>query len=181
MDRRQARTRRAILGAYETLLATRRPSEITVEEILREADVGRSTFYAHFGTKDALLSEMLADVFHHVTEVDAPEEGHDFAGEEGVDSQLTHVLFHLHDQQKRLAPLFEGTSAELFWSAFRSQLLPLVERNLAHWRNDRNALMPGDLLAAHVATTFVEVARWWFARGLVQSPAEVDALFASLV
>ena len=45
-----------------------------------EADVGRSTFYAHFETKDGLLREMCRSIFDHVLEEHQHREAsHDFS------------------------------------------------------------------------------------------------------
>ena len=55
MDRRQRKTREAIFRAFTELLTRESYARITIAEIIEAADVGRTTFYAHFETKDDLL------------------------------------------------------------------------------------------------------------------------------
>ncbi|WP_156256662.1 TetR/AcrR family transcriptional regulator [Sandarakinorhabdus oryzae] len=55
-DRRQQRTRNALLAAFRDLMFAERYDRIDVAAVCTRANVGRSTFYAHFAGKDALLT-----------------------------------------------------------------------------------------------------------------------------
>src|SRR6186713_3590542 len=61
-DRRVARTRRALKDALTDLILEKGYESVTVQDVIDRADVGRSTFYAHFVDKDDLLMAILADL-----------------------------------------------------------------------------------------------------------------------
>ena len=115
-DRRKQKSRQAILSAFRTLLTQKRYSDITVQEIIDLADVGRSTFYAHFETKDTLLAELCADISAHVV---APhqhaESSHDFSGvKPDAATVVTHIFYHLRDDHRNLVMMLKGSSRALF-------------------------------------------------------------------
>ena len=160
MDRRARRSRQAIFSAFEGLLAEKRFGQITVSDIIERADVGRSTFYAHFETKDDLLRATCDELFHHVFE-DHPvaEESHDFS--EATDtfrSMLTHILYHLRDDRERYARIFSCESSELFWSSFKEQLATLVAtRGLPQAIREQG--VPEDFFLDWYCSSFVEAVR----------------------
>src|SRR5262245_28240913 len=53
-DRRIARTRATLRQALSSLILKKGYEAITITDICAEANVGRSTFYAHFSSKDDL-------------------------------------------------------------------------------------------------------------------------------
>jgi AcrR family transcriptional regulator len=59
LDRRQERTRQAHRQAFIALVAERRYEDIAVTNIVERANVGKSTFYEHFRSKDELLSSLM--------------------------------------------------------------------------------------------------------------------------
>jgi AcrR family transcriptional regulator len=54
-DRRIGRTRRLLADALIALVLERGYERLTVQDVLDRADVGRSTFYAHYRDKESLL------------------------------------------------------------------------------------------------------------------------------
>src|SRR4029077_4834972 len=59
-DRRVARSRRALKEALTDLILEGGYEGVTVQDVIDRADVGRSTFYAHFVDKDDPLRAILA-------------------------------------------------------------------------------------------------------------------------
>ena len=58
-DRRVQKTRKLLQDALIELVAEKSYESITIQELLDKANVGRSTFYAHFQDKDQLLHSIL--------------------------------------------------------------------------------------------------------------------------
>jgi AcrR family transcriptional regulator len=59
IDRRQKRTREAIRQAFISLATNRRYDDFSVRDLIERADIGRSTFYEHYRSKDDVLRALM--------------------------------------------------------------------------------------------------------------------------
>jgi len=67
MDRRVARTRRALQHAFLQLILDKGYEAVSIQDICDAADVGRSTFYLHFKDKDDLKRSGLDHLRRNLT------------------------------------------------------------------------------------------------------------------
>ena len=179
MDRRQKKTRDAIFRAFGSLLEKKRFENITVQEIIDEANIGRSTFYAHFETKDELLRSMCTDIFHHVFTEELPQEhDHDYsAGSKSLELKLGHVLYHLRENRLNLKGLLASESGELFLSFLKDYLRELFVRYLDEFHMD----VPEDYLLHHLTGSFAETVKWWVAKDMVPTPESVAGYYIAVI
>jgi AcrR family transcriptional regulator len=182
MDRRIQKTRTSIMSAFEALLTEKRYEQLTVQDIIDRANVGRSTFYAHFETKDDLLKYTCQELFEHIfTEHPLPEGSHDYSESANTqDVMLTHILHHLKDDHRRYQRIFSCESADLFWRYFQSLFRILMEKSGA---GDPAAekKVPEDYYVNYYCSAYIESVKWWFQNGLKITPEELASYFKRVI
>jgi AcrR family transcriptional regulator len=177
MDRRQRKTREAIFTALIELLSKKDFGQITVGEIIEQADVGRATFYAHFETKDDLLKELCEELFCHLFDaMDGHTHRHIFDCE-APDSVFLHLFQHLQRNDNNILQLLASRNNELFLQYFKSNLRRLIENQLPLFEARKSEKLPDSFWIDHIASTFVETLRWWIENGRQQSPETITEYF----
>ncbi len=143
MDRRQQKTRKAVFDALGRILKRKAFYDITVQDILDEANIGRSTYYDHFQSREDLLKAMCDDLFAHIT-AGAQEHGDNLKGLFG------HVLEHLGDRDDALFAVLRTPSRQLLLDRLYDELVPAITE------------MVGDEYRAKITTAaFIGLADWW--------------------
>lgn len=178
MDRRQKKTRDAILTVFSELLEHTSYEKITVQAIIDRADVGRTTFYAHFKTKDELLRELCEMLFAHIRHYMLEQEGN-CGGFDGGDSVFCHLLRHLQRNDHNILGLLSCENSDLFLRYFKDQLSELVRRLLRE--NHVQTDVPEDFLVNHITCSFVEMVRWWVQSRSTLTPEQLSRYFASVI
>lgn len=196
LDRRVVRTRRRLKAAVLELVRTRPYDSITVQEIIDRADVGRSTFYAHFGSKEELLLDGFREV---LLSLGRGEESAFFGSGERFGFSRP-LLRHFRAQRRFFLATMTGGSNARIRKTFEGWLAERIEEELAEktpaagsaeggggsvpFRVGRSGPGTGSavsLRARGIAAAFLGIADQWLAQGEDMNVEEVDAVFRSTV
>ena len=183
MDRRQQKTRTAIFKAFGTLLGHKNYNNITVQEIIDEANIGRSTFYAHFETKDDLLKELCKELFGHIIDsaIDCSHTHGLYSDNSVPNSVFCHLLQHLEENHNNVLGLLSCESSEIFLRYFKDSLNELVRMQFVNQSRKRNTSLPSDFLVNHISSSFVDTIQWWLKGGQKQSPEQLTVYFEAVM
>ncbi len=174
LDRRQRKTRKAIYDAFEALMAEEHYSCVTVAQIIDRADVGRSTFYAHFETKDELLDQMCREIFDHIFEgVNEQCVTHPGLVTQSLEGKLTHLLYHLRDTRGGVCGKLVREGEPHFTAYFEAQLDELFEKSGAAAAQG----VPAEFARVLLVSSFSRAVSWWFAAGAGKAPEQVAAWY----
>ena len=183
MDRRQQKTRTAIFSAFTSLLAEKSYSKITVQEIIDAANVGRTTFYAQFETKDDLLKELCQELFGHIisSAMDCAHTHGLYSDRSAPESVFCHLLQHLQENDKNIIALLSCESSEMFLRFFKDSLNDLVRSQFINQNRKANTDIPQDFLINHISGSFVEMVLWWIKGHMRQTPEDLDHYFRAVI
>ena len=183
MDRRQQKTRTAIFSAFTSLLAEKSYSKITVQEIIDAANVGRTTFYAHFETKDDLLKELCEELFGHIigSAMDCTHTHGLYSDGSAPESVFCHLLQHLQENDRNIIALLSCESSEMFLRFFKDSLNELVRSQFINQNRKANTDIPEDFLINHISGSFVEMVLWWIRGHRKQTPEDLERYFRAVI
>jgi AcrR family transcriptional regulator len=176
-DRRVARTRRALKEALTDLILERGYESVTVQDVIDRADVGRSTFYAHFLDKDDLLMAILADL-----EMPAPDSS-SWTPDEPAFGWTLELFRHFGSGKRLFKAVASSQSGALARRETTSRFEDLVRAELSRLKAARRLdAFRVETVVRFLVGTFIGFMDWWMREENEHLPAEqVDHAFRSLV
>ena len=175
-DRRTNRTKRSLSEALVGLIKEKRFDDITVQNVIERADVGRSTFYSHFRDKEDLFQrdwERFLDDFANA--IDWKKAG------SGSFIPAAYLFGHLQEYQQFYRGLVRSRKAEAVFRTGATYLAQLIENSLTELVTDRRAVLPLPIVANYLATELFALLKWWLDQGMPYSPEQMDHIFHELV
>ena len=168
-DRRVRRTRKLLHQALRELMAEKRYDSITVQDILDQADVGRTTFYAHYQDKEDLATSMLIELMDRliaaVDESDLPKQP----------VYPTHILFnHIEENHEIFKGMMRGRGMELFMEKGKQFWAERIEARLRSLQAAvQDTGVPIQLIAGATAGAYLIQLKWWLDNDLPYSAEEM--------
>ncbi len=160
-DRRPKRTRELLQKALIELIGERGYDAITIQEIVDRANVGRTTFYQHYNSKDelfigcheAIVSEFRIGSLH-------PLSREELLSQEAPPSTVA-AYRHLEEARARLYSVFHGKDSQLILRRIREKSAREIQASLRAAFTESDSSIPLDVLANYLAGAQIELLQWW--------------------
>ncbi|MBZ0310245.1 MAG: TetR/AcrR family transcriptional regulator [Anaerolineae bacterium] len=154
------RTREMLQKALMELINEQGYDSITIQEIVDRANVGRTTFYLHYDSKDELFlscHEAITRNFHL-------GEHHQLSKEEWLSLEappgMVSAFRHLEDARALLYPIFQGKESTLVMRRIRDKSAQDIETSLRAAFNEADSAISLELLANYLAGARLAMVQW---------------------
>jgi AcrR family transcriptional regulator len=177
VDRRIQRTRKSLQDALLELILEKGYEAVTVQDVIDRANVGRSTFYAHFQDKEALfLSEFetLRTTFeHHLLSQPATDTS---------PWSLSLVMFqHAQENLQLYTALAGKQGGNLALTHLQKYLSALLRAHLKQQVTQKDTIqVPPEILAHYLVSAFMSLLTWWLDNNRPYSAERMNDMFRQL-
>ena len=177
LDQRVRRTHERLGRALIELILEKHIDQVTVQEVLDRASVGRSTFYLHFRDTDDLLLSQLEEFLEIMSTMLTAhkEKSHRVV-------PVAEMFAHIGNQNRLYRALAESERLNDFFDLAQGYFGRGIEQRLAE-SGRLPKLSPRELSArsSALAGSLLSLLRWWLDRGEKESPELMDKLFHQMV
>ena len=171
MNKRSEKTLNKIQNSFIKLINEKNYDDIVVQDILDEAKVGRATFYAHYNSKNELLLDVTANIFHLVFAFNSdknPFYNYKVLIKTVFSNILKEGLFFQ-------SILNEKNNAE-FLDAFKMHLNWLFTSYYDNYPY-KEELVPLELKKELAVNNFITVTKYWANSSYKQTPEEIADIY----
>ena len=180
-DRRIGRTRRLMHEALMALVVEKGYESITVQDILDRADVGRSTFYAHYRDKD----ELLLSSFEHLRTLFEEQQQAILAsrhtGKEPEVNLILELFRHIGEHHKLYKAIAGKQSGEMIVKYLHRYLYTLLIEPLTALIKKRKSLpIPIEITTHYLVSSLLSLMTWWLDNNMPYPAEKMDEIFRIL-
>ena len=181
LDRRIQKTLQLLQKALAELIAEKDYEDVTIQDILDRANVGRSTFYAHFENKDQLLRSILTLLNERFEEGIQQIAGADIRYEDNSHHMPLRVLQFVEQHRLLFRAMLGKQNARTQANPFGDYLFAVTQEHFrAMLRLKQGDPRRLDLAAHYYASALIGAMRWWLENDLLYSAEEFAQMLNQL-
>jgi AcrR family transcriptional regulator len=176
-DRRVRRTRRIIGEAFVALILEKGYARVTVQDILDRADVGRSTFYAHYRDKESLLTAAFEDLRAELrTDLAAIVPGQTLSPTSPVGA----LFEHAYQRRAVFRALCGRQGGDIVSRHLRHLVGDLLREHLRPHLAAAGSDLPVDVVAEFYTSAALGLLTWWVDHDFRHGPGQLAHMYQRL-
>jgi len=170
-DRRIRRTKKLLKKALMELILEKGFEDVRVQDVIDRADVGRTSFYTYFKSKEDLLLQNLDDL------EDMFEAGDDEPGENLLENFSLMMFIHLNENWRLAKALMGNKRVPAVRNYVQNIIYKYYKKQLAKQYDNQLAPLEIEGAAISFSSSLVSMTLWWLSMNKPVSPAKIQKLF----
>jgi AcrR family transcriptional regulator len=177
VDRRVQRTRQLLQEALVALILEKGYETVTVQDLIDRANVGRSTFYSHFRDKEELFlsgfESLWSQFEQHLVKQAVPD---------ASPWIISLIMFQHAQSYHRVYKAVVGKQGgHVMLSHIHKVLTVLTHEHLmVRLSGNASELVPPEVLAHHLVSSFLALLTWWLDHNLPYSAERMNEMYRHL-
>jgi len=181
-DRRVHRTQQLLRDALIELIIEKGYEEVTVQDIIDRANVGRSTFYSHFMDKQQLLLSGLKQLRESLAQ--HQQSGKATGAKGGGEERLLNfslAMFQHAESNYRLYQAMVGKQSGAFVLRHMQRMIAdLAREELEAIAQRASPKIPPNVIAQYAASSLMGLLIWWADLKMPRPAEEMNRMFRAL-
>jgi AcrR family transcriptional regulator len=169
-DRRVLRTRALLRAALMQLVSEKGYDAVTIQDITDRANLGRTTFYLHYQTKDDLLLDHHADF---TGSLDSTLQTRDELLSPTASPFQIRFLQALAEDKTHYLSIIRSKDSELILNGVRLQLFQTLVESLRAAFPNVEPRMPLDTLVQYIVAGQLGLMNWWVTSRTIYSAEQI--------
>ncbi len=185
MDRRQEKTKQAILQALIDLIDKKGLDQVSVSDLCQQANISRSTFYLHYKNMEDLLLSVEADFIREITEAIQDLETEDLIYNSQALTQLfTRILESIEKNSDLIITLMSPTTSPRTRLTIEQAIENIIidRMNTAIIREATQEELPVSktYIAVTISSLFTGIVAEWLLSGKKESPQDLGQFISEV-
>jgi len=184
LDRRKRKTREAIFQACIDLMKEKDFQQITINELVKKADLNRGTFYLHFVDKYDMIESFENEMIDYIKEVilnSIPKENDKFLFIESRYDTIVGIIKCFQENKLLFQFIINSGYYNSFQEKLKNELKVILEDNLFPIMTARNINIPIELFLKIFSNTGLILAEYACDENAEINPDQLAKFFLSII